>query len=153
MTEKAKGIVTKIEKFTSKAGKDYYFATIGGVRMLFFDSKIADYQDKEIEVEYTEKTDDKGTTFMGNFPGQAKTGGAPMKRGSSPEELKQKAIDMKLRTKTMIFSYAKDLTIANQPPGGNGHPPRLPEEACKEMDVYIQHMLKLVAGNIRELGE
>ena len=150
MPEKAKGIVTKIEKFTSKAGKDYYFATIGGVRMLFFDSKIADYQDKEIEVEYTEKTDDKGTTFMGNFPGQAKTGGAPMKRGSSPEELKQKAIDMKLRTKTMIFSYAKDLVIAFKH-GPTGDKAMTAEEITKEMDVYIQHMLKLVAGNIKEL--
>ena len=147
MTEKAKGIVTKIEKFTSKAGKDYYFATIGGVRMLFFDSKIADYQDKEIEVEYTEKTDDKGTTFMGNFPGQAKTGGAPMKRGSSPEELKQKAIDMKLRTKTMCFSYGKDAANHLHPQGASK------EEYWVTMDFLITKMLEKCAGNIKELGK
>ena len=147
--EKAKGVVSKIDKRTSKAGKDYYFATIGGVDFLFFDSKILDYLDKEIEIEYTQKTDDKGTTFFGNFPGQAKTGGGAPKRGSSPEELKQKAIDMKLRTKTMIFSYAKDLVIENKASSGVR---RDPTEITAEMDVYIQYMLKLVANNIKELG-
>jgi hypothetical protein len=148
MTEKAKGLCTKIEKKTSAAGKDYYFATVGGVRMLIFDNKIEDYQDKEVELEYTIKTDDKGTTFMANFPGAAKTGGgAPPKRGTSPEELKQKAIDMKLRTKTMVMSYAKDLVISR-----NGGALTLnPDEVVKEMDVYIQYMLNKVAGNIKEL--
>jgi hypothetical protein len=146
--EKAKGLCTKIEKKTSAAGKDYYFATVGGVRLLIFDKKIEDYQDKEVELEYTIKTDDKGTTFMANFPGAAKTGGgsAPRK-GTTPEELKQKAIDMKLRTKTMVFSYAKDIVLANCDPRGT----RDPEAICKEMDVYIKYMLGLVAGNIKEL--
>uniref|UniRef100_A0A6M3J0N8 Uncharacterized protein n=1 Tax=viral metagenome TaxID=1070528 RepID=A0A6M3J0N8_9ZZZZ len=150
MTEKAKGIVTLIEKKTSAAGKEYFFATIGGVRMLFFDKKIEDCIDKEIEVEYTEKKDEKGITYFGNFPGQAKTGGAPMKRGSSPEELKQKAIDMKLRTKTMIFSYAKDLVIAFKH-GPTGDKAMTAEEITKEMDVYITFMLNKVANNIKEL--
>ena len=149
MTEKAKGLCTKIEKKTNAAGKDYYFATVGGVRMLIFDKKIEDYQDKEVELEYTIKTDDKGTTFMANFPGAVKSagGGAP-RRGTTPEELKQKAVDMKLRTKTMIFSYAKDLVLHRE-----GAKLLNPEEICKEMDVYIQHMLKLVAGNIAELKD
>ena len=151
MTEKAKGIVEKIDKKTSAAGKDYFFATIGGVKFLFFDKKIEDTLNTEIEIEYTTKTDDKGTTFFGNFPGQAKTGGAPVKRGASPEELKQKAIDMKLRTKTMVMSYAKDLVIANRL--GPEVISVTADDICKEMDVYIQYMLKLVAGNIRELGE
>ena len=146
--EKAKGIVTKIEKKTTAAGKELTFATIGGVRFMFWDKKIADYQDKEVEIEYTTETNEYGTTFKGNFPGQAKTGGAPMKRGASPEELKQKAIDMKLRTKTMCFSYGKDLVIAFNRPEAL---PRTPEEIIKEMDVYIKYMLGLVAGNIREL--
>jgi len=150
MPEKAKGIVTQITEKTSAAGKNYYFATIGGVKFLFFDSKIKDYLDKEVEIEYTEKNDDKGTTFFGNFPGAARSGGggAP-KRGSSPEELKQKAIDMKLRTKTMIFSYAKDLVIANRL--GPEVISVTADDICKEMDVYIQYMLKLVSNNIKEL--
>ena len=145
--EKAKGIVEKIEKKESKAGKDYFFATIGGVKFLFFDKKIEDMLDKEIEIEYTEKTDDKGTTFFGNFPGQAKTGGAPMKRGASPEELKQKAIDMKLRTKTMCFSYGKDAASHLHPQGT----PK--EEYWATMDFLITKMLEKCAGNIKELGE
>ena len=144
--EKAKGIVTQIEKKTSQAGKDYFFVTIGGIRFLFFDKKIEDCLDKEIEVEYTTKTDDKGTTFFGNFPGAAKTGGgSPMKRGSSPEELKQKAIDMKLRTKTMCFSYAKDAANHLHPQG------MTKEEYWATMDFLIGKMLEKCAGNIREL--
>jgi hypothetical protein len=149
MTEKAKGVVTKIVPKESKAGKKYWFVTIGGVEFLFFDAKIVDFDQKEIEVEYTIKTDEKGTTFFGNFPGVQRTagGGAPPKRGTSPEELKQKAIDMKLRTKTMVMSYAKDLVISR-----NGGALTLnPDEVVKEMDVYIQYMLNKVAGNIKEL--
>ena len=148
MPEKAKGLVESVEKKASAAGKEYFFAVIGGVRMLFFDSKIQDMLNKEIEVEYETKTDEKGTTFFGRFPGSApKTGGAP-KRGSSPEELKQKAIDMKLRTKTMVMSYAKDLWIANHKQNEMGCDPK---EICAEMDIYINHMLGKVAGNIKEL--
>lgn len=145
--EKAKGIVTSVEKKVSAAGKDYFFAIIGGVKFLFFDKKIEECKDKEIEVEYTIKTDDKGTTFFGNFPGQAKSGGGAPRRGSSPEELRQKAIDMKLRTKTMIFSYAKDLVIARKA----GLDALNAEGICIELDIYIKHMLNLVAGNIKEL--
>lgn len=149
MSEKAKGVCTKIEKKTSAAGKDYFFATIGGVKMLFFDKKIEEYLNKEIEVEYTIKTDEKGTTFFGNFPGQAKSGGGAPKRGVSPEELHFKKIDAKIRTKTMIFSYAKDLVIAN---GFSGDKAAIPPDAiCKEMDVYINFMLGKVANNIKEL--
>jgi len=143
--ENAKGIVTKIDKKTSAAGKDYFFATIGGVKFLFFDKKIEDFLDKEIEIEYTEKMDAKGTTFFGNFPGAAKTGGTP-KRGSSPEELKQKAIDMKLRTKTMCYSYAKDAASHLHPQGTSK------EEYWATMDFLIQKMLEKCAGNIKELG-
>jgi hypothetical protein len=149
--EKAKGIVTEIVTKTAKSGKDYWFVTIGGVKMLFFDSKITEFLDKEIEVEYDIKTDDKGTTFMGRIPGSSKpSGGAPPKRGTSPEELKQKAIDMKLRTKTMIFAYAKDIVIANHAQRQLGYDP---EALVKEMDVYIKYMLGLVNNNIKELGE
>lgn len=148
MIEKANGIVTKIEKKTSQAGKDYFFATIGGVRFLFFDKKIEECQDKEIEIEYTEKTNEKGTTFIGNFPGATKTGSGALKRGLSPEELHFKKIDAKLRTKTMVMSYAKDLWIANHKQNEMGTEP---EASCKEMDVYIKYMLGLVAGNIKEL--
>lgn len=147
MTEKAKGMVTAVEKKTSAAGKDYFFATIGGVKFLFFDSKIQEKLNQEIEIEYTTKVDDKGTTFFGNFPGEAKPQGGSPRKGSSPAELKQKAIDMKLRTKTMIFSYAKDLVLANHHTQSQVDP----EAICKEMDIYINHMLKLVANNIKEL--
>ena len=142
--EKAKGTVTNIEKKTSAAGKDYFFATIGGVKFLFFDTKIADCQGKEIEIEYTTKTDEKGTTFFGNFPGQAKTA-SPIKRGLSPEELKFKAIDAKLRTKTMCFSYGKD--AANHL-CSEGTPK---EEYWATMEYLITNMLKMVSGNIKEL--
>ena len=146
--EKAKGVVTSVKKFTSKKGNDYWRAIIGEVEFLFFDSKIADCEGQEIEIEYTIKTDDRGTTYSGNFPGSGRpTGGGFQKKGTSPEELKQKSIDMKLRTKTMIFSYAKDLVISNHGDSGS----RIPESVTAEMDVYIQHMLKLVAGNIKEL--
>lgn len=148
MSEKAKGLVTAVEEKMSAKNKPYFFATIGGVRMLFFDAKIKDCLNTEIEVEYTVKTDDKGTTFMGSFPGAAKSsGGAPPKRWTSPEELKFKAIDAKLRTKTMIFSYAKDLTIANFEKDSV----RSSDAICKEMDVYITFMLNKVANNIKEL--
>ncbi len=148
MTEKAKGLVTSIEKKTSAAGKDYFFATIGGVKFLFFDKKIEECKDKEIEIEYTTKQDDKGTTFFGNFPGQAKSsgGGAPRAR-TSPEELKQKAIDMKLRTKTMCIAYAKDGANHLHPQGASK------EEYWATMDFLINKMLEKCAGNIKELGE
>ena len=145
MTEKAKGIVSKIDKKTSAAGKDYFFAHIGGVKFLFFDKKIEDFLDKEIEIEYTIKEDDKGTTFFGNFPGQAKTGGGAPRKGTSPEELKQKAIDMKLRTKTMCFSYAKDAANHLHPQGATK------EEYWATMEYLIQKMLEKCAGNIKEL--
>jgi hypothetical protein len=152
--EKAKGIVTEIVTKTAKSGKDYWFVTIGGVKMLFFDSKITEFLDKEIEVEYDIKTDDKGTTFMGRIPGSSKpSGGAPPKRGTSPEELKQKAIDMKLRTKSFILSYAKDLVVARRKEVGISADGNTPEDIVKEMDVYIKYMLGLVAGNIAELKD
>lgn len=144
--EKAKGVCTAIEKKTSAAGKDYYFATIGGVKMLFFDSKIMEFKDKEIEVEYTVKTDEKGTTFFGTFPGQSKSSSAAPRRGTAPEELKQKAIDMKLRTKTMIFSYAKDMVIS-----GRAGKPFTAAEVIPEFMEYIKTMLTDVANNIKEL--
>jgi hypothetical protein len=146
--EKAKGIVTEIVTKTAKSGKDYWFVTIGGVKMLFFDSKITEFLDKEIEVEYDIKTDDKGTTFMGRIPGSSKpSGGAPPKRGTSPEELKQKAIDMKLRTKTMVFSYGKDAASHLHPQGT----PK--EEYWATMDFLITKMLEKCAGNIAELKD
>lgn len=147
MTEKAKGIVTKIEKKTTSAGKEFYFATVGGVRLMIWDKKINDYLDKEVELEYTTETNEYGTTFKANFPGAAKQGGAPRKM--SAEELKFKAIDAKLRTKTMIFSYAKDIVIAN----AGTTAPLSPNAICKEMEVYITFMLGKVAGNIAELKD
>jgi hypothetical protein len=147
MTEKAKGVVTKIVPKESKAGKKYWFVTIGDVEFLFFDAKIVDFDQKEIEVEYTIKNDEKGTTFFGNFPGVQRTagGGTPPKRGASPEELKQKAIDMKLRTKTMCYSYAKDAANHLHPQVASK------EEYWATMDFLIQKMLEKVAGNIKEL--
>jgi hypothetical protein len=147
MIEKAKGVVTHVEKKTSAAGKDYFFATIGQVKFLFFDSKIQEKLNQEIEIEYTTKVDDKGTTFFGNFPGQAKTSSPAPRKGSSPEELKQKAIDMKLRTKTMCFSYGKDAANHLHPQGTTK------EEYWATMDFLITRMLEKCAGNIKELGE
>jgi hypothetical protein len=145
MTEKAKGIVTHVEKKTSAAGKDYFFATIGQVKFLFFDKKIEESLNKEIEIEYTTKVDDKGTTFIGNFPGQAKSSSPAPRKGSSPEELKQKAIQTKISAKTMIFSYAKD--AAN-----HLHPEGTPKEKYWEtMEFLINNMLAKVANNIKEL--
>jgi hypothetical protein len=148
MSEKAKGVVTAVDEKISAKNKPYWFATIGGVKMLFFDARIKDCLNKEIEVEYDAKVDDKGTTFIASFPGTAKSGGG-MKRGPSPEELKFKAIDAKLRTKTMIFSYAKDLVIANHAKDTD----YTPAKTCEELDVYINHLLNKVANNIKELEE
>jgi hypothetical protein len=150
--DKAKGIVEKIEKKTSAAGKEYYFATIGAVRFLFFDQKIAEYEGKEVEIEYEIKTDAKGTTYWGRFPGAAKPAGtaAGIRRGMSPEELKQKAIQIKITAKTMCFSYAKDLVIAKLAANPDELPPST-EQITKELDAYIKFMLGLLVGNMKEL--
>jgi hypothetical protein len=147
MIEKAKGVVTAVEKKTSAAGKDYFFATIGQVKFLFFDSKIQEKLNQEIEIEYTTKVDDKGTTFFGNFPGQAKTSSPAPRKVSSPEELKQKAIDMKLRTKTMCMSYAKDGAIHLT------HDTVTMEEYWRIQEYLFNKQLEKFSNNIKELGE
>jgi len=144
--EKAKGVVTKVDKKTKKDGSgSFYIVTIGGVEMLFFDSKIEGMIDQEVEVEYSISSNGK---FIGSFSGASRPsgGGAPPRRGSSPEELKLKAIDMKLRTKTMIFSYAKDIATSI-----HGHDPVQKDVFWITMDYFITRMLEKCANNIKEL--
>jgi hypothetical protein len=141
MPEKAKGEVTEIKEIPKKDGSGSFYAIkIGGVEMLFFDSKIKDYLHKEVEVEYYLKND----KYFGSFPG-AKSGGAPLKRGTSPEELKLKAIDIKVRTKAMLMSYAKDSAMHCLPAGTKE------ETFGKTMIYFFNEMVEKFKNNMEEL--
>lgn len=145
--EKAKGVVQKIDKREKKDGSgSYWIVTIGGVEFMFFDAKIADKLDEEVEIEYFVSSQGR---FIGNFPGSERPQGGGFRKGS-PEDLKFRKIDAKIRTKTMCLAYAKDIAIAYIRRNSEDV---TPEKAWTIIEYLSNHMLRTVERNIKELED
>jgi len=144
--EKAKGLVQKVDKREKRDGSgSFWIATIGGVEFMFFEPKIQEFLDQEIEIEYYVSS---GGKFIGNFPGSAKPSSGGGFRKGSPEDLKFRKIDAKIRVKTMCLAYGKDLALAyiqkeDVPP----------EKAWTIIEFFSNNMLRTVERNIKELED